>query len=68
MNEETYEIHLQTRFNQLKAATALEMWGEGFRTVEDINEIRAKTRVPKPQLMATYYEKLTQVRDSPGPR
>jgi translation initiation factor 3 subunit A len=37
------------------------MWVTGFATVEDINEIRVKTRAPKPQLMATYYQRLTQL-------
>lgn len=61
VDENTYEIHLQTRFNQLQAATDLGMWVTGFATVEDINEIRVKTRAPKPQLMATYYQRLTQL-------
>lgn len=33
------ELHLQTRFAQLEVATGLELWTEGFRTVEDIYNI-----------------------------
>ena len=47
---------------QLEAATTMEMWTEGFRTVEEIHEIMEMTqKAPKPQLMATYYDKLTQI-------
>lgn len=62
-NPESIEHHLLTRFKQLEAATNMEMWTEGFRTVEEIHEIIAMTpgKPPKPQLMATYYDKLTQI-------
>lgn len=33
------ELHLQTRFAQLEVAAGLELWTEGFRTVEDIYNI-----------------------------
>jgi translation initiation factor 3 subunit A len=59
---ESIELHLQTRFSQLEAATTLELWNEGFRTVEDIHQIMQMTnKPPKAQLMATYYDKLTQI-------
>ena len=31
-------MHLTTRFAQLEVASALELWTEGFRTVEDIHQ------------------------------
>jgi translation initiation factor 3 subunit A len=56
------ELHLQTRFNQLEVATSLELWNEGFRTVEDIHAITvAGRKTPKPKLMAVFYEKLTRI-------
>jgi translation initiation factor 3 subunit A len=59
---EAVEMHLHTRFVQLEVATSLELWNEGFQTVEDIYEIMVIGRkAPKPKLMATYYEKLTRI-------
>lgn len=59
---EGVEFHLQTRFFQLEVATSLELWNEGFRTVEDIYEImQINKKTPKPRLMASYYEKLTRI-------
>ncbi len=38
------------------------MWGEAFRSVEDIQALIALAKkVPKPALMATYYATLTQI-------
>eukprot|EP00562_Extubocellulus_spinifer_P024964 CAMPEP_0178669610 /NCGR_PEP_ID=MMETSP0698-20121128/32222_1 /TAXON_ID=265572 /ORGANISM="Extubocellulus spinifer, Strain CCMP396" /LENGTH=1051 /DNA_ID=CAMNT_0020313289 /DNA_START=109 /DNA_END=3265 /DNA_ORIENTATION=+ len=67
---EAIELHLQTRFVQLETASALRLYTEGFRTVEDIYNIlqisHSRRKVagvsaapPKAKLMATYYEKLT---------
>eukprot|EP00559_Dactyliosolen_fragilissimus_P001990 CAMPEP_0184867174 /NCGR_PEP_ID=MMETSP0580-20130426/25278_1 /TAXON_ID=1118495 /ORGANISM="Dactyliosolen fragilissimus" /LENGTH=1007 /DNA_ID=CAMNT_0027367265 /DNA_START=292 /DNA_END=3315 /DNA_ORIENTATION=- len=68
---ESIELHLQTRFVQLDTASALHLYTEGFRTIEDIFNIlqtshtRKKvapgsaTPLPKAKLMAAYYEKLT---------
>ena len=62
---------MQTRFVQLETASTLHLYTEGFRTVEDIFSIlqisnsRRKgatvgsAALPKPKLMAAYYEKLT---------
>lgn len=61
---------MQTRFVQLEVASALRLYTEGFRTVEDIYNIlqisHSRRKVagvsaapPKAKLMATYYEKLT---------
>ncbi|CAK9253998.1 unnamed protein product [Sphagnum jensenii] len=56
------ELHLQTRFSQLEVAVNLELWNEGFRTVEDIHAITvAGRKTPKPKLMAVFYEKLTRI-------
>lgn len=59
---EGVELHLQTRFAQLEAATTLELWNEGFRIVEDIYEImQINRKTPRSRLMVTYYEKLTRI-------
>lgn len=56
------ELHLQTRFAQLEVAAGLELWTEGFRTVEDIyNIMQIGKKTPKAKLMASYYEKLTRI-------
>ncbi|KAJ1446349.1 hypothetical protein M885DRAFT_546895 [Pelagophyceae sp. CCMP2097] len=60
--QESIEMHLATRFAQLEAASGLELWTEGFRTVEDIYSIaRISIKAPKPKLMARYYERLTKI-------
>ena len=59
---EAVEYHLQTRFQQLEVATALELWNEGFKTVEEIYAIiLIGKKTPKPKIMSTYYEKLTRI-------
>lgn len=69
---ESIELHLQTRFVQLEVASALRLYTEGFRTVEDIYNVlqisHSRRKVagvaaapPKAKLMATYYEKLTSL-------
>ncbi|KIZ05314.1 Eukaryotic translation initiation factor 3 subunit A [Monoraphidium neglectum] len=59
---ESWSLHLETRFEQLRVACELEMWGEAFRSVEDIqNLISLGKRQPKQQLMAAYYSRLTQI-------
>ncbi|CAN0103780.1 unnamed protein product, partial [Heterosigma akashiwo] len=59
---ESVELHLQTRFAQLKAATALEVWTEAFRTIEDIYSImQINKKAPKARLMAAYFEQLTRI-------
>jgi translation initiation factor 3 subunit A len=59
---ESIELHLHTRFVQLEVATTLELWNEGFQTVEDIYEIMILGKqTPKKKLMASYYEKLTKI-------
>merc|ERR1711871_636567 len=59
---ESIEYHLQSRFVQLEVATSLELWNEGFRTVEDIYAIiQIGKKTPKSKLMVNYYEKLTRI-------
>uniref|UniRef100_A0A7S3HP73 PCI domain-containing protein n=1 Tax=Spumella elongata TaxID=89044 RepID=A0A7S3HP73_9STRA len=59
---EAVELHLKTRFAQLEGATTLELWNEGFRTVEDIYAIMvASKKSPKAKLMMTYYDKLQRI-------
>ena len=59
---ELLEYHLQTRFAQLEVATQLELWNEGYRTVEDIYSIIVSGKKnPKSKLMMTYYEKLAKI-------
>ena len=60
--EESIEMHLNTRFKQLEVTTQLELWTEGFRTVEDIFTImHIQKKPPKSKVMATYYEKLIKI-------
>jgi len=61
-NQESIERHLETRFTQLEAASELEQYSEGFRTVEDIYGIMSlDKRPPRAKLMAAYYERLSKV-------
>lgn len=45
-NNDSIELHLQTRFAQLEVAAHLELWTEGFRTVEDIYNIMQVNYAP----------------------
>jgi len=60
---ECIEMHLGTRFEQLQASTALELWNEGWRTVEDIHHIMnmPNAKAPKPAQLQIYYAKLTEI-------
>jgi translation initiation factor 3 subunit A len=59
---ESLQLYLETRFEQLKIATELELWQEAFRSIEDIHGLMSMVkRTPKPQMMAIYYAKLTQI-------
>jgi len=59
---ESLQLYLDTRFEQLKAATELELWQEAFRSIEDIHGLMCMVKkTPKPQMMAIYYSKLTKI-------
>ncbi|XP_047340607.1 eukaryotic translation initiation factor 3 subunit A-like [Impatiens glandulifera] len=59
---ESLQLYLDTRFEQLKAATELELWQEAFRSVEDIHGLMCMVKkTPKPSLMVVYYAKLTEI-------
>lgn len=61
-NPESLQMHLETRFAQLNAASSLELWQEAFRTIEDIHGLTLMSKkTPKLSLMTDYYEKLTQI-------
>nr|GEU88848.1 eukaryotic translation initiation factor 3 subunit A-like [Tanacetum cinerariifolium] len=59
---ESQHFFLDTRFEQLKVATELELWQEAFRSVEDIYGLTTMfKKMPKSSSMATYYAKLTEI-------
>eukprot|EP00198_Chlamydomonas_reinhardtii_P004079 XP_001693415.1 eukaryotic initiation factor [Chlamydomonas reinhardtii] len=66
---ESMTMHLESRFEQLRVACELELWGEAFRSVEDIQQLISLTKkTPKQPQLASYYTRLTQifaVSDSP---
>ncbi|KAG9138167.1 hypothetical protein Leryth_001397 [Lithospermum erythrorhizon] len=59
---ESLQLYLDTRFEQLKIATELELWQEAFRSVEDIHGLMSIVKKqPKASLMGVYYAKLTEI-------
>ncbi|XP_058107148.1 eukaryotic translation initiation factor 3 subunit A isoform X2 [Magnolia sinica] len=59
---ESLQLYLDTRFEQLKIATELELWQEAFRSVEDVHGLMCMVKkTPKPSLMVIYYAKLTEI-------
>ncbi|KAI3951597.1 hypothetical protein MKX01_018713 [Papaver californicum] len=59
---ESLQLYQDTRFEQLKVATELELWQEAFRSVEDIHGLMCMVKkTPKPSLLVVYYAKLTEI-------
>ncbi|XP_050221099.1 eukaryotic translation initiation factor 3 subunit A [Mercurialis annua] len=59
---ESLQLYLDTRLEQLKIATELELWQEAFRSIEDIHGLMCMVKKsPKPSLMVVYYAKLTEI-------
>ena len=58
---DTLARQLDIRFLQLETAVQLELWQEAFRTVEDIHSLITQRKSTRPAMMATYYEKLTEI-------
>ncbi|KAG6640033.1 eukaryotic translation initiation factor 3 subunit A-like [Carya illinoinensis] len=59
---ESLQLYADTRFEQLKVATELELWQEAFRSIEDIHGLMCMVKkTPKSSLMAVYYAKLTEI-------
>ncbi|KAL7102540.1 hypothetical protein ACP275_08G126300 [Erythranthe tilingii] len=59
---ESLQLYLDTRFEQLKVATELELWQEAFRSIEDIHGLMCMVKkTPKASLMVVYYSKLSQI-------
>ncbi|KAF5746717.1 eukaryotic translation initiation factor 3 subunit A [Tripterygium wilfordii] len=59
---ESLQLYLDTRFEQLKIATELQLWQEAFRAVEDIHGLMCMVKkTPKASLMVVYYAKLTEI-------
>ncbi|XP_068668190.1 eukaryotic translation initiation factor 3 subunit A-like [Aristolochia californica] len=59
---ESLQLYVDTRFEQLKIATELELWQEAFRSVEDIHGLMCMVKkTPKSSHMVIYYAKLTEI-------
>ncbi|GFP84864.1 eukaryotic translation initiation factor 3 subunit a [Phtheirospermum japonicum] len=59
---ESLQLYLDTRFEQLKVATELDLWQEAFRSIEDIHGLMCMVKkTPKPSLMVVYYSKLSEI-------
>lgn len=59
---ETQALHLETRLLQLDTAIAMELWQEAFKAVEDIHAFTTiSKKTPKPQQLASYYNKVALV-------
>ncbi|EPS68682.1 hypothetical protein M569_06086, partial [Genlisea aurea] len=59
---ESLQLYLDTRFEQLKVATELELWQEAFRSIEDIYGLMCLVKkTPKASMMVVYYSKLLEI-------
>ena len=60
-NGESQALHLETRLQQLDCAITMELWQEAYKATDDIkrfNLMNLSKKPLKPQLMASYYQKL----------
>ncbi|KNC76162.1 hypothetical protein SARC_11328, partial [Sphaeroforma arctica JP610] len=61
-NPESLSLQIDTRFSQLEAAGALELWQEAFKSIDDLHKLMSMSKkAPKPQMMAMYFDKLHAV-------
>ena len=63
-NPESQGMHLETRLVQLDCAIQMELWQEAYKATDDIKKFGLMSlarKQPKPQLMASYYQKLSLV-------
>lgn len=63
-NPDSQAMHLETRLVQLDSAIQMELWQEAYRATDDIKKfglMNLSKKLPKPQLMANYYQKLALV-------
>ncbi len=59
---ETQTLCLDTRLLQLDTAIAMELWQEAYKAVEDIHGFTTiSKKTPKPQQLASYYNKVALV-------
>ncbi|CAF4289088.1 unnamed protein product, partial [Rotaria sp. Silwood2] len=59
---DTQALHLETRLVQLDTAIAMELWQEAFKAIEDIHSFTTiSKKTPRPQQLATYYNKVALV-------
>ena len=59
---DTMQLYLETRFEQLKVATELELWQEAFRSIEDIHSLMCLVRkTPRPNMLVEYYSRLATI-------
>eukprot|EP00158_Paraphelidium_tribonemae_P006905 Partr_v1_DN28028_c3_g1_i1_m57737 putative Component of the eukaryotic translation initiation factor 3 (eIF-3) complex, which is involved in protein synthesis and, together with other initiation factors, stimulates binding of mRNA and methionyl-tRNAi to the 40S ribosome (By similarity) len=61
-SSESLQMHLDTRFIQLNAASSLELWQEAFRSVEDIHGLVTLSKMTPPRVMAiNFYNQLIKI-------
>jgi len=60
--EETQQLNLETRLNQLDSAIQMELWQEAFKSAEDVHDMmNLSKKLPLSKTMANYYQKLAMV-------
>jgi len=59
---DTQQMNLETRLLQLDYAIQMELWQEAYKAIEDIHGLMILAKkMPRPQQMAQYYQKLALV-------